>query len=265
LKQIQHFLLRLVVPSFLLVLWWTITSLRLISPLYLPSPLEVIQAARDVGPELGVHALATFVRLAIGFGSGVAMGYGLGLLMVLYGPIAFILGPVVDGGRPTPISATMPFFLLWFGFALYGQVLFIALGVMLIMSGAVLDASKAVSPHLIRVAQSFRASRWQLLRTVIMPGMLPQLVPTIRVCLGIAGSLTAVSEFMGADSGLGTLMELARRTLRTESLVLVSLVLAMLVLSCDFILRQYLSRRLTWMSSSTEALGVNYSDWRVQE
>lgn len=225
-----------------------------ISPLYLPSPKEVWSAAGDIGPDLQRHVLATLIRLVLGFGLGFVCGYVIGLLMVLSRLARVLLKPMVDSGRPAPAAATLPFFLLWFGFAFYGQVLFIAIGVALIIASGVFDSARAVSPDLIRVAQSFRATKMQLARTVIMPGLLPQLVPTLRVALGVAGSLTVISEVMGADNGLGVLMELSRRTLKTESLVLFSLLLGCLVLGCDALLRAYLHYRLRWMPAASDAL-----------
>jgi ABC-type nitrate/sulfonate/bicarbonate transport system permease component len=244
----------LILPAAGFVAWWLVTNFRLIPRLFLPSPAEVILAARDIGPALWSHAAATLLRLVVGFGLGFLVGYILGILMVLYRPARRTLGPAVDSARPAPSVATLPFFLLWFGFALYGQVLFIAVGVTLIVASAVVDAARAVPPHLIRAAQTFQATRWQLARTVLMPGLLPQLVPTLRICLGIGGSLTIASEFMGADYGIGVLLDLSRRTLRTEGLVLFTFVLGVLVTACDLILRAVLAYHLRWLPVATEVL-----------
>ena len=245
----------LVVPLAGLLIWWLVTRFHFIAPLFLPSPGEVAQAWHDASPTLAGHAVATLLRLMVGFTVGFLVGYGLGLAMILFKPVRLMLAPAIDSGRPAPTVATLPFFLLWFGFALYGQVCFVALGVALIVASAVVDAGRAVSPHLIRTAQTFQATPWQLARTVIMPGLLPQLAPTLRICLGIAGSLTVASEFMGADRGLGVLMELSRRTLRTENLLLFTFVLGALVMACDVVLRVCLAYHLRWMPSASEALG----------
>jgi ABC-type nitrate/sulfonate/bicarbonate transport system permease component len=247
----------LAIPILVLGVWWVVSATGAISPLFVPSPREVVIAARDIGPQLGEHCIATLLRLCSGMAIGIVLGYTIGLTMSLFPIIRAALRPIVDSGRPAPMTATLPFFLLWFGFAWYGQVAFIALGVTLIIASAVLDAASAIPPHLIRVAQTLQASRWELSRTVLIPGLLPQLVPTLRICLGIAGSFTIVSELMGAESGLGTLLEVSRRTLRTEALVLVAFVLAFLVLSLDWLLRLYLAHQLRWMPTSSEAIDAS--------
>lgn len=241
-------------PGISFFLWWLITSLHLIPLIFLPTPKEVVEALHDAEPTLAGNAFATLLRLIAGFGSGLFLGYAVGLLMILFRPVRIAIGPVVDNGRAAPSVATLPFFLLWFGFALYGQVLFIALGVAVIVGSAVVDAGRAISPHLIHAAQTFRATRWQLARTVIIPGLLPQLAPTLRISLGVAGSLTVASEFMGADNGIGVLLDLSRRTLRTENLVLFTFVLSLLVMACDIVLRAFIAYYLRWMPKSTEAL-----------
>src|SRR5258708_35895688 len=96
----------------ILGLWWLITARGWIRPLFLPAPVEVIQAARDVGSDLWSYVGATLIRAVGGFLSGTVFGIALGFAIMYDRRIIAALNPIIESWRPVPPVALLPFFLL---------------------------------------------------------------------------------------------------------------------------------------------------------
>jgi len=230
----------------LLILWGLVARTGIINPLLLPSPLSVVLAARDIGPTLGYHLAATVFRIVSGFVLGGVLGTGIGLSMQYSRKVFILLDGIVETSRPLPAVALVPFFLLVFGFAEIGKILLVTVGTSLVVVVATVEAIERVPAGVLRWGLVLGLPRPKLFRRVILPAAIPELRAGFRVALAVAVTLVIVSEFMGATYGLGYLINVAKVTLTTPTLVLSVILLGWVSWGLDQILRGMFDRASAW-------------------
>jgi taurine transport system permease protein len=205
-----------------LLLWIAITEdgFGFVSSTYFPSPTMVIQAAITVSDVLVKDIIATLARLFVGFVGGTLVGIGLGLLMSFSKKAYYFFDPLIESLRPVPVIAVIPFFLLWFGINEVGKILLVLLGVFAIMVVSTVEAVRNVPKIYSQAAATLGASKKDIFRRIILPGIMPQLVGPLRVSLALSFTLVVAAEFMGAQSGLGYRILEARRLFNTDVILL---------------------------------------------
>ncbi len=233
----------------LAVIWWLVTSLDWIDPLFLPSPLNVLRRLwtistvgyvdatlwQHLGASLWRVGLALIAALVIAIPVGVAIGCH---------PIAEgIFDPLIEFYRPVPPLAYLPLIVIWFGIGELAKVLLIYLAIFAPVAIATASGVRNVDPVRIRAAQSLGATRSQLLRHVILPGALPDILTGVRIGLGVGWSTLVASELVAATRGLGFMVQSAGQFLATDVVVVGILVIALVAFTLELGLR-WLQRRL---------------------
>lgn len=230
----------------LLVLWGIVAQTGIVNPLLLPSPFRVVMAARDIGPTLVFHFGATVARIITGFVLGASVGVGVGLCMQYSRKVFVLLDGIVETSRPIPAVALVPFFLLVFGFAEVGKILLVTFGTSLIMIVATVEAIERVPSGVLRWGLVLGLPRRKLFSRVILPAAIPELRTGFRIALAVAVTLVIVSEFMGATYGLGYLINVAKITLTTPTLVLSVVLLGWVSWGLDRAVRLLFDRASAW-------------------
>jgi ABC-type nitrate/sulfonate/bicarbonate transport system permease component len=238
----------------LLVLWLAITETGLVKPFRLPRPGEVVRAAFDVRNEIAKHTIATVLRLLVGYGTGVALGISGGFLLRSSTFFNETLYPLVESWRPVPTVALVPFFILWFGFSEAGKILLTLLGVALVVVVSTYEAIGNIKPIFVKAAYSLGATKRQMLRTVMLPGILPELRSGLRIALATGFGLVVVSELMGADYGLGQLIDIARRTFSTQTIALAIFLIGGIAVALDKLIEISMDRLTYWSVGSKQAI-----------
>jgi sulfonate transport system permease protein len=150
------------------------------------------------------HSLATIVRLASALVLGGVLGFAPGLAVswcpwsrrLVQLPTQFL--------RSLPLLATVPLFQLWFGTHFFGQILFVAYGVGVIVFAGVVNAVRSVPQVFIANARALGASQVQLCRTVVLPAILPAMRSVVvLLSLGAGWGAVLAAEYLAAQSGLG--------------------------------------------------------------
>lgn len=245
-----------VVPAVLLVVWYAVTKSGLIKTLYLPDPLSVLEAAYDTRDTILLHTMTTLLRLIAGYLIGVCVGIFFGLLMKFSHIVDRLFYKLVETWRPVPPVALVPFFILWFGFSSFGKILLVSLGVALIMVVNTYEAVNNVKPIFIKAAYSLGAKKIAVFRTVIMPAILPELKAGLRISLAIGFGLVIVSEFMGADYGLGYLINISKITFSTQTILLAILIIGLIAVLLDQLVQRITNRLTAWAPKIHEAVQV---------
>lgn len=238
----------------ILCFWQAVSGAHLSSELFLPGPAQVLRAFIDTYPGILIHAAATLARALSGFLLGSSLGLLLGLLMSSSRPMFSLLDPIVEGLRPVPAIAAIPFFILWFGTGNGGQILLISLSCAVVLAVDVFHAVKNVSPLIIRAAQSMGAGKFTLYSSIVLPAIMPALTGGLRILVALSFSIAVASEFMGAQYGIGFLILRARRTLETQTILLGMLLVGLLARLADLAVQQGMAGRTRWAESATEAL-----------
>lgn len=227
-------------------IWFAITNFDLVASYKFPSPQNVARAAITTREVLLQDILATVGRVLSGLTVGVILGVGLGLLMSYNKKIFYFCDPLIESMRPVPVIAMIPFFLLWFGIAEKGKLLLVTLGVFTIMVVSTVEAVRNVPRIYMRAAATLGASRNQIFRMIVLPAILPALIGTLRVAAALSFTLVVAAEFMGAQSGLGYLINDARRLFNPDVIMLGILLFGVLSAILDTIIRKLTTYLTRW-------------------
>lgn len=217
-------------PVVLLLLWELGVRLGMLDARYFPAPSKVFITLLS-GIESGVlwtNTVSTLTRLFWGMLLGGVPALLLGVGMGLYRPLRAVLDPLVAATYPIPKSAIFPLILLIFGLGEVSKIVMVAIGVfypVIINSTAgVLEISKV---HL-DVGRNYGANRWQVFRTIALPGAMPLIMTGLKLGVGLGLILITIAEMVGAKSGLGYMLWNAWEVLSVETMYVGLLVIALL-------------------------------------
>lgn len=201
-----------VAPVVVLGAWALVSYGRMAPPDFLPSPTEVVRGTLQLFLEhdLGSAILISTRRIVLAFLLASAVALPLGVLMGAFEPVNRIFEPVMAPLRYMPISAFIPLLILWFGIYESEKVAFLFLGVFVYLLPVVVTAIRAVPEELVQTALTLGASRWQAVRTVLLPAALPEIFDSFRVMNAISWTYVILAEAVNPEHGLGYMVELAR-------------------------------------------------------
>ncbi len=219
LLRVDIALIPLALALFLLT-WELLVRWRQYPSFFLPTPGRVwvrfLTLAGDgtLALHTRVTLLEVFGGLALGLTVAALIGYGLAKSPLL----ERILSPYIVASQAVPIVALAPLLVVWFGFGTLSKVLVCALTVFFPALVNTMVGIRSVDPDLRALMRSLQASRWQTFTKLEAPAALPVLFGGLRVSVTLAVIGAVVGEFVGADRGLGFLVNLSRGTLDTPML-----------------------------------------------
>ncbi|MDU4093968.1 MAG: taurine ABC transporter permease TauC [Pantoea sp.] len=249
--------LSLTTLTLLLALWWLVTTLQLIAPLFLPPPQQVLHQLAVIASAQGFmdatlwqHLTASLGRILLALLAAAAIGVPTGIVMGLSATARGILDPLIELYRPVPPLAYLPLMVIWFGIGETSKILLIYLAIFAPVALSTLQGVRNAQQVRLRAAQSLGASRWQLLWLVILPGALPEILTGLRIGLGVGWSTLVAAELIAATRGLGFMVQSAGEFLATDVVLAGILVIALIAFGLELGLRA-LQRRLTpWHGES---------------
>jgi taurine transport system permease protein len=202
--------------------WWAVSEARLVSHLFLPTPGEVINAAvsfyRDgyANATMWEHIGASLMRILTAAVIAVALGAPIGLLMGLSRWTKGVFDTPIEFYWPLPPLAYLPLMIIWLGI---GEVSKITLLTMAMFAPIVLSAQagvRSVSKERVHAALSLGATRFQLLREIVLPSALPEILTGIRIALGVGWGTLVAAELIAATRGIGHFIMSASQFLATD-------------------------------------------------
>ncbi|MCX8063257.1 MAG: ABC transporter permease [Anaerolineales bacterium] len=246
-QQTSNRMISIATISALILTWVIITQNRLVEPLFAPSPTDLWQAFQNLLPNLPGDLVASILRRIVpGFTIGVTVGTLLGIYMAMNQVGRAIFYPIVEILRPLPPLALIPLLILWFGIGYITQILLIAYGIFIIMVINSFEAVRNVPPIYIHAATTLGANRRQIFQRVILPSIVPDIVAGIRVSAAAAFGYDVAAELMGAMTGLGYRLVLARRYLLTQNIVVILIIIAILSFTIDFLIKRVDAKVTNW-------------------
>lgn len=197
-------------------------NLELFNPVFLPSPVMVLQAAYKMYLKgvLRKHLIVSLLRVITGFGIGTFSAVFVGILLSRFKILESLIQPVLNLIGPIPAFAFLPMFIIWFGVGEVPKLLLIAYTTFFPILTYTIDGIKSISPVLIRSALSLGASQFQVFTKVILKGALPNIFVGMKVSLALSFSALVIAEMMGADSGLGYIIVDARNWFKLSNMML---------------------------------------------
>ena len=242
--------LRLAAIVAFLVLWSLLSGavvvLKLFNPIFLPGPWLVLGSVLDMavrGP-LWIHLAATLERVAMGFGAGAALGVALGLAAGHLTLVRNVVEPLVEVLRPIPPLALLPMFIVWVGIGEASKIGFITYATFFPIFLTTVTGVRQIDPLLVRAAESLGARGVALFTRVILPAALPDILTGLRLGVALAFFVIVISEFIGAEHGLGYLINDGRNFFLVPQMLGAAVVLGLLGYAGNGLVR-LLERRLT--------------------
>jgi taurine transport system permease protein len=206
----------------ILAVWWFVADLRLVPHLFLPTPREVASAAVSVFQDgyanatLFEHVGASLLRIFTAAAIAIVLGTPIGLLMGLNKWVKGVFDTPIEFYWPLPPLAYLPLMIIWLGI---GETSKIALLALAMFAPIVLSAQagvRSVSQERVNAALSLGATRFQLLREIVLPSALPEILTGIRISLGVGWGTVVAAELIAATRGIGYLIMSASQFLATD-------------------------------------------------
>ena len=230
--------LGLLVPALLLAAWQLTTAAGVFSPVQLPSPGAVFNAAADLVErgQLGTHIAISTQRVLIGFAIGSALGLLLGALLGLSRLADVLLGPAIGALRAVPSLAWVPLLILWLKIGEDSKITLIAIGAFFPVFTTVALALRHVDRNLVEAARAFGLRGVKLLTTVQLPAVVPAVFSGLRLALAQSWLFLVAAELIASSMGLGFLLTDSQNNGRTDRLLLAIILLAVIGKATDAVL-----------------------------
>lgn len=196
----------------------------------------------ELPENLGVSLVRVLKGLAIGLPAGLALG----LLAGLFRIGEDIVDAPVQALRMLPHLALVPLFIIWFGIGETSKVGLIAVGAVFPLYINVFHGIRGVDERLVESARTCGLGRFDLVRKVVLPGALPQILVGLRLSLGVAWLTLVVVEQSATATGIGFVINQATQFLQMDTVFLVLVVYALLGVSTDLLVRLIERRALAW-------------------
>jgi taurine transport system permease protein len=250
--QGESLAISIVVITALIFIWWFVTYAGYIKPLFLPSPMGVIEAfitmLKDgfTGISFWEHTWVSTLRVFGAFLLACVIGIPLGIAMGMSPVARGIFDPPIEFYRPIPPLAYLPLMIIWFGIDELSKVLLIFLSVLAPMALGARAGVKSAAIEQIHAAYSFGATRWQVIRLVVLPSAMPEIFTAMRVGIGFGWTTLVAAEMVAATSGLGYTVLSASRFLQTPIVIMGIVVIAIIAYAFDHLVRFVERRVVPW-------------------
>ncbi|MBL8345135.1 MAG: ABC transporter permease subunit [Rubrivivax sp.] len=236
----------------LLALWALVSNMGWIKPLFLPTPqtvfkvfVEYLTGAANDKP-LWEHLLASILRVAAGFWLAVLTAIPVGIAMGMSRVARGIFDAPIEFYRPLPPLSYLPLIIIWFGIEELPKVLLIYLACFAPLALAARSGMKTASQEQINAAYSMGATYTQVIRHVILPAALPEILVGMRIAIGFGWTTLVAAEMVAANVGLGQMVLNAANFLRTDIVMMGIVVIGVVAFLFDLFMRQVEKWLVPW-------------------
>jgi len=202
---------RLVLAAAAFGAWEGIVALGWLNPFWASSPVRIAVALVDIvrEPLFATHVSTTLVELVAGFLIGAALGIAIGFVLAEWPVAERILAPYLAALNSLPRVALAPLFILWLGIGMWSKIVMAATLVVFIVIGNTLAAARSVDADMLDLARSMRAGAFRTFRRIRLPNALPSIFGGLKVSITLAVVGAVVGEFVGSNSGIGYVLQIA--------------------------------------------------------
>ena len=225
------------------IVWWGLTlgatpETRIVSPVVLPSPGEVLKSIPTLFTERALVAstAATLRRVLTGFGLAILVGVPLGILAGAYRIFDALTGPISVFLRNIPVAVLIPLTILWFGIDETQKTMFIFIATAPFIFFDAARAIAGVHDRYVETAQTLGATPSQIVMKVLIPLALPDIYNSLRNLFGLAFGYIMLAELVNAEHGLGYLLMASQRRGLTEHIFAILIVIGLLAYGIDRLL-----------------------------
>ena len=223
----------------LILAWCAITSVELVTPIFLPSPASVVSQLGQLASDgtLWLDLKTSTYRISIGFLIASTLAIPVGVLIGSFGAWEAAIEPLVDFIRYMPVVAFVPLSILWSGTGDAQKFLIIFIGTFFQQVLMIIDNVKRVPRDFIDLGRTLGLPDRQILTRIVVPSALPEIWDTLRISLGWAWTWLVLAELVAATSGLGYRITVSQRYFQTNTIIGYILLMGVLGLITDQIMK----------------------------
>ena len=201
-------LMAILAPLAILIVWECLTRVGLLDQRFFPAPSSIIVSlfALVESGRIFVDAAWTIGRMLVGFVLGAVPGVVFGIMLGLSPTVRAFLQPVIAALYPVPKIALFPLIMMIFGIGEASKWAIVAIAVFFQVFYSTLAGVVNIDRIYLDVASNFKATRWQLCRTIAIPGALPFIFTGCQLGIGMALVIVVIAENFGTQVGLGYLI-----------------------------------------------------------
>ncbi|GGP15461.1 ABC transporter permease [Nonomuraea glycinis] len=240
---------------------WQVAATAARNPSFIPTPGAVwdqllrLSTTHDgirgySGSLLVEHLGVSLRRILIGSAIGVAAGLVVGVILGTVPWIRVVAEPVVTFVRALPPLAYFSLLIIWFGIDETPKLWLLAIAALPPVAVATAAAVHGAPKDLVEAAGALGASRWDVIRDVVLPNALPEIFTGVRLAVGIAYSSVVAAETVNGVPGIGGMVRDAQRYLQTDVVVLGLIAIGISGLLIDGALRAAEQRLIPWRGHS---------------
>ena len=192
----------------IVVLWWLASHFRWLPPLFLPTPETVFARLYEsalgkltdapLAEHFGWSIFRVFTAFIAACITAIPIGIAMGVSRIARG----IFDPPIEFYRPLPPLAYLPLIVIWFGIDELSKVLLIYLACFAPLAMSARAGVRSVAQEQIHAAYSMGASKWQVIRHVIVPAAMPEILTAMRIAIGFGWTTLVAAEMVAATKGL---------------------------------------------------------------
>ncbi len=239
-----------------IMLWYLVAYLGKFPAFILPPPelvwKRLIQALID--GSLLRNTAYTLEEVLAGLFLGVSSATSLGYLLAKSRSFERLLAPYIVASQSIPIVAIAPLLVIWFGPGLFSKVLICALIVFFPVLINTIVGLRSVPEELHDLMRSLDASRWQTFRYLEVTAALPVFLGGLRIGATLSVIGAVVGEFVGADRGLGFLINVARGQYDTALVFVAVFALIVMALALYGLVVLLEARLLSWQNRPEQTI-----------
>ena len=241
----------------IMVVWFAVTRLEMVSPLFLPPPKSVWQAFIALCQKgyksytLWQHLSSSLERISIAFGLAVVTAVPLGLASGYVPWLKAVFEPIVEFIRPLPPLAYYTLIVLWLGIDNESKIMLLYIACFMPIYVACVSAVIRVPKAYVWNALALGANKRQVFFRVILPSALPEIFVSMRISLGGGYATLVASEMVAARSGIGWMVLDASNFLRGDVVFAGVIVMGIIAIVFDQILRALKRIFVTWEGKDT--------------
>ena len=227
----------------LLAVWWLVTSLKLVTPLFLPTPAEVVTQLVAIiedgyaNATLWQHVSASLLRISVSAALALALGIPVGLAMGLNRWAKGIFDPPIEFYWPLPPLAYLPLMIIWLGIGETSKITLLTLAMFAPICLSAQAGVRGVPLERVNAALSLGANQWQVFGVIMLPSALPEILTGLRIAVGVGWGTLVAAELIASTRGIGFMIMSASHFLATDVVFVGIAIIATFAFAFSYVLR----------------------------
>ncbi len=246
--QIGKFILGIIFPIIILLVWHLAVTVGNASEMLLPKPSAIWKSFWEYcfNGILVQDILISLFRVIRGYVAGALIGLTLGLLMGIFTNVNAFFSPTLNALRQIAPLAWIPLLMLWFGIGDLSKEVLIAMGTFYQTVLNTIAGIQSIPKGYLDFAKNYKIKKRDILLHILLPGAAPSILVGLRLGASSAWMSILAAEMIAATTGVGYRISSARNLLETDVVITYMIVIGLIGGLMDWIIRKLASRMVSW-------------------